>query len=412
MGSRPSIVAEFPGSVLPSAVLLAVAVLSCPAATAQQKSPTSHSFEQTAALAKQASEANDLREAIPLYRHALALRPQWAEGWWSLGTILYDRDNYLEAARAFRKVVALQPDHGSARAMLGLCEFELGQDSAALRDIHQGRQLGIHPDPQLRRVVLFHEGVLLLRKGNFENAQQVFDLVSRDGVEGNELLLYLGMSVLRILPANAPPEGSTAREIALRAGRAESFAASKHSDEARKEYGQLADESPQTANIHYAYGRFLLELREIDAAVAEFQREIQNNPGHVLARLEIAAVRYGLDSVDGVKYAEQAVKLDPQRPFGHYILGLLYLDTNNFADAISELESAKRSYPNVPEVYFALGNAYARSGRKAAATRARATFTRLKAQSKKEPADNFYGEQTSGLTHEKLGAEADAKPPE
>jgi len=87
-----------------------------------------------------------------------------AEGWWSLGTILYDRDNYLEAARAFRKVVVLQPDHGSARAMLGLCEFELGQDAAAFRDIHQGRQLGIHPEPQLRRVLLFHEGVLLLRK--------------------------------------------------------------------------------------------------------------------------------------------------------------------------------------------------------------------------------------------------------
>jgi len=365
-----------------------------------------------AAQADQARDANDLEKAQTLYRRALALRPAWAEGWWSLGTILYDRDNYLEAARAFRKVVALQPDHGSARAMLGLCEFELGQDVAALRDIHQGRQLGIHQDPQLRSVLLFHEGVLLLRKGNFEGAQQVFDLVSRDGTEGDDLLLLLGMSVLRILPANAPREGSTAREIALRAGRAESLAASKHSDEARKEYGQLADERPQTANIHYAYGRFLLELREIDAAVAEFQREIQNNPGHVLARLEIAAVRYGLDSADGVKYAEQAVKLDPQRPFGHYILGLLYLDTNNFAGAISELESAKRSYTNVPEVYFALGNAYARSGRKAAATRARATFTRLKAQSKKEPADNFYGEQTSGLTREKLGAEADVKPPE
>jgi len=223
--------------------------------------------------------------------------------------------------------------------------------------------------------------------------------VSRDGTEGDDLLLLLGMSVLRILPANAPPKGPL-RAKSLFAREAESLAASKHSDEARKEYGQLADESPQTANIHYAYGRFLLELREIDAAVAEFQREIQNNPGHVLARLEIAAVRYGLDSADGVKYAEQAVKLDPQRPFGHYILGLLYLDTNNFADAISELESAKRSYPNVRKCILPWQRLRP-FGRKAAATRARATFTRLKAQSKKEPADNFYGEQTSGLTREK-----------
>jgi len=220
------------------------------------------------------------------------------------------------------------------------------------------------------------------------------------------------MSVLRILPANAPPDGSTAREIVLRAGRAESLAASKHFEEARKNYRQIADESPQTANIHYANGRFLLEIREIDAAVAEFQREIQNNPVHVLARLEIAAVRYRLDSANGVTYAEQAVKLDPQRPFGHYLLGLLYLDTNNFTGAISELERAKRSYPNVPEVYFALGNAYARSGRKVEGARARATFSRLKALTKRESADDVYGEQTSGLTQQKLDAEANVKPPQ
>jgi len=363
-----------------------------------------------AAQADQARDANDIEKAQTLYRRALALRPSWAEGWWSLGTILYERDNYVEAARAFGRVVALHPKHGSARAMLGLCEFELGQNAAALRDIQKGRQLGILDDPQLRRVVLYHEGVLLLRNGNFEGAQQVFDLVSREGVEDNKLLLGLGMSVLRIPHDNAPPEGSTARELVFRVGKAESLAASKHFDEARANYSQLADESPHTANIHYAYGRFLLEVREIDAAVAEFQREIQNNPVHVLARLEIAAVRYRLDSADGVKYAEQAVKLDPQRPFGHYLLGLLYLDTNNFAGAISELELSKRSYPNVPEVYFALGNAYARSGRKVEAARARATFSRLKAQAKKEPGDNVYGDGTSGLIQQQPDAESNVKP--
>jgi len=401
-----------PHSLLLVAALGAV-VFPCPAhASAQEKASGSPSFERMAAQADQARDANDLEKAQTLYRRALALRPAWAEGWWSLGTILYDHDNYGEAARAFRRVVALQAKHGSARAMLGLCEFALGQDAAALRDIQKGRQLGILEDPQLRRVVLFHEGVLLLRKGNFEGGQQRFDLVSRDGVEDDELLLHLGMSVLRILPANAPPDGSTAREIVLRAGRAESLAASKHFEEARKIYRQIADESPQTANIHYANGRFLLEIREIDAAVAEFLREIQNNPVHVLARLEIAAVRYRLDSANGVTYAEQAVKLDPQRPFGHYLLGLLYLDTNNFTGAISELERAKRSYPNVPEVYFALGNAYARSGRKVEGARARATFSRLKALTKRESADDVYGEQTSGLTQQKLDAEANVKPPQ
>jgi len=412
--ASPSIPAEFPRSVLLSAVLLVFAVLSCPAADTQQKSPSNHSFDRVAALAKQASEANDLKEAIPLYRQALGLRPQWAEGWWMLGTILYDRDIYLEAARAFRKVVALQPDHGSARVMLGLCEFELGQDGSALRDIEKGKQLGILKDPQLRRVMLYHEGVLLLRKNRFEAAQQSFDLLNQDEVEveGDDFVLALGMAVLRMRPETLPPAGSTAREIVLLAGKAEWFAASKKFNEARQEYSSLANEYSDMENIHYAFGRFLLEIREIDAAVAEFQREIQNNPQHVLARLEIAAVRYTLDSADGVKYAEQAVKLDPKRPFGHYLLGLLYLDTRNFSGAISELEIAKHTYVNFPEIYFALGNAYARAGRKAEAARARATFTRLNAQRKKQSDDKVYDEYPSGLSQEKLGAEPEKNPPD
>jgi len=151
---------------------LGAVVFPCAAhASAQEEASGSQSFERMAAQADQARDANDLEKAQTLYRRALALRPAWAEGWWSLGTILYDHDKYGEAARAFGRVVALQAKHGSARAMLGLCEFALGQDAAALRDIQKGRQLGILEDPQLRRVVLFHEGVLLLRKGNFEGGQ-------------------------------------------------------------------------------------------------------------------------------------------------------------------------------------------------------------------------------------------------
>jgi len=198
----------------------------------------------------------------------------------------------------------------------------------------------------------------------------------------------------------------------MRAGRAEWFAASKKFNEARQEYSSLATEYSDTENIHYACGRFLLEIHEIDAAVAEFQREIQNNPQHVLARLEIAMARYRLDSADGVKYAEQAVKLDPKRPLGHYLLGLLYLDTQSFPEAISELEIAKRSFTKVPEVYFALGNAYARAGRKAEAARARATFTRLNALRKQESEDTVYDEHPRGLTREKLGSEPNKNPSE
>src|SRR5712691_632314 len=112
-------------------------------ASSQENTPELQPFERISAQADQARDSHDLDKALVLYRQALGFRPGWAEGWWSLGTILYDRDNYPEAARAFQRLVALRPDHGSARVMLGLCQFELGQDESALRNIQKGRQLGV-----------------------------------------------------------------------------------------------------------------------------------------------------------------------------------------------------------------------------------------------------------------------------
>lgn len=409
---HPSERSRLPRIAVPSVVLIVFVVLYGLPGSAQIQPPTASDFATLSAKANQARGADRLDDAVALYKQALALRPEWTEGWWSLGTSLYDRNAYVEAARAFRKVVALEPKRGTAYVMLGLCEFELGQDDSALKHIQTGRELGVLNDPQLRRVMLYHEGVLLLRKGSFETAQETLDLLSREGVRNDDVTLALGMSVLRMRPANLPPEGSTAREVVLHAGQAQALAARKEFDEAKTAYERVAHEFSDFLNIHYAYGHFLLEIHETEEAVAEFEREIENHPEHVLAQLQIAAVRYRIDSEAGVPYAVEAVKLDPRTPFGHYLLGLLYLDTGQIASAIPQLEIAQKALPNEPRIYFALGSAYAKAGRKQDAARARATFTRLNAQNKHQPIGNTYGEQPSSLAQEKLGGETDAKLPQ
>jgi len=79
------------------------------------------------------------------------------------------------------------------------------------------------------------------------------------------------------------------------------------------------------------------------------------------------------------------VKLDPQLIAGHYVLGLLLLDTDNYLRAIPELEIVQKARPQYAKVYLALGAAYARAGREADAARARAAFQRLKDNAGKEP---------------------------
>src|SRR5688572_23150757 len=54
-------------------------------------------FDTLAKRAGAARVAGRLDEAIALYRRALALEPQWPEGRFHLGTLLYERDAFAEA---------------------------------------------------------------------------------------------------------------------------------------------------------------------------------------------------------------------------------------------------------------------------------------------------------------------------
>jgi tetratricopeptide (TPR) repeat protein len=375
-------------------VFLAPPLVATPIAQkAEARSPAPADFKTLAAQADEASQQNRLDLAIALYRKALALKPSWADGWWSLGTIHYDRNEFKDAAVAFRHASALRPGKGSPRVMLGLCEFELGNDHAALKHIEEGKQLGLNPDPQFQQVMLYHEGVLLSRSGRFNSAEEIFSELSKQGVQNDDLTLSLGMTALRMLPKDLPADGTPGRVVVRRAGQAEALVAAKKFDEAKQGYASLVTDYPEFPSIYYAYGHFLLELSDVDEAVAAFQREIQNSPRNIPARLQIAAARYRLNSEDGLKYAKEAVELAPQEPFGHYLLGLLYLDTGSYSQSIAELEIAKRTYRKVPDLYFALGNAYARAGRKDDAARARAVFKQLNARNKKETIDLSKGER-------------------
>ena len=126
------------------------AVLAFAASSLPQTKPATESFDSVAQRAAAARDADRLDEAVSLYKKALAMRPKWAEGWWSLGTLEYDRNNYRSAAGAFRQLLPLAPKDGTAYAMLGLSEFELGQDDAALKHLETAKSLEISTNPQLR----------------------------------------------------------------------------------------------------------------------------------------------------------------------------------------------------------------------------------------------------------------------
>lgn len=343
------------------------------------QSAASPGFDSVAAKAKEARETGNLEEAITQYQKAVALKPKWEEGWWYLATLLYDRDRYAEAVKAFKQVAVLRPQVGAPLAMQGLCEYRLGLYDDAFVHIQQGRQRGIGDNQELLRVMGYHEATLFVLRGDFETAQRIFTGLSRDGLNSQDLIIGLGLAVLRItaLPKQIDINNHD-YDLIRRAGVAQHYFAQLNVADARVEYERLVADYPKTPNLQYAYGRFLIDTRDDEAGLAAFRREIENSPKHALARLQIAYVKIrNKEPEAGIALAQDAVLLNPRLPLGHYILGRCLFETGDNAKAIEELEAARKMAPAEPRIYYTLARAYAKAGRRDDAERARETFARL-----------------------------------
>jgi predicted Zn-dependent protease len=335
-------------------------------------------FNAAAREAEAARSGDRLEEAAGLYRKALGLRPGWVEGWWALGTILYDRQEYEGAAGAFRQLVRLKPDSGRGFAMLGLSEAKLGRRKEALRDIRRARSLGADRDETLRNPLLYNEGVLLLAGGAYGEAQETLDTLCREGLAEPELIQSLGSAVLGIRPAQGAGGDEETNRMIWQAGWAEHWAAQRDKlAEALREYKRLAVEFPRSRNVQFAYGRMLLANHYDDEAMDAFRLEIENTPTHVLARLGIAGIEQAHNPAGGLPYAAEAVRLAPGLAEAHYLYGVLLLETGNAPASIPELEAARRAEPEEAKIYFALAKAYRATGRERDAAQARESFRRL-----------------------------------
>jgi tetratricopeptide (TPR) repeat protein len=336
----------------------------------------SPSFDQLAARAAQAREAGRPEDAIRYFRQALALRPAWTEGSWSLGTVLYDLGRYEEARDCFRGVVAAQPANGLVLALKGLCEFQIGNYERALDELQKGRKLGI-TKPEVMGAASYDVAILLNRFERYDAAFEVLRDFSLQGKDSRGVIEAFGLSVLRLpyLPAEIPAEK---RELVLMAGRgAFQMAKGRRSPAGRLAFEELVLRYPTEPNVHYAYGTFLLP-DEPDRALEEFRRELRASPNHYQAMLRIAFDQINRGNYqDALPLARKAVEVAPTLDAARNALGRALLETGEVDRAVEELEAGVKLAPESPEMRFALARAYQRAGRTDDATRERAEFLRL-----------------------------------
>lgn len=334
-------------------------------------------FDRISRQAAEARQQEQIPAAIDLYRRAVGLRPAWSEGWWYLGALLYDQDQYAAARDALRKLVAVDPKAGAAFGLLGLCEYKTKEYERALADINQGRRLGLGNDAQAKRVVLYHAALLYTRFQQYESALQILEKVTRLGAMTPDLITACGLAGLR-RPLAPEDVAASERDLITLAGKAACAAAARNPGQAKQEFAILLERYPKAPNVHYLYGSFLAAT-DAEAALREFEKELEVNPQSVDAMVTIALLYEQRAEPDrALPLARRAVETDPKFFAAHGVLGRLLVNAGELEKGLKELQIAEKQAPDSPQVHFSLATAYGLAGRKEDAGRERAEFLRLR----------------------------------
>ena len=350
------------------------------AAPLPAQTPPKDNFDDLARRAQAALDSHP-DEAARLFKQAVTLRPDWAEGWLYMGGALYQSGRYAEATDALRKGVELAPVIGNGWALLGLSESQLEDQDQALADIRKGEDLGLGGNVPFETAVRVRAAQLLIRSSAFDEALAQLQPLSKNPGNPTPVEEAMGLCALA-LPDDMAQLSAEKRAVVDLAGKSAWAFATQHPDAAAAGYRQLLAQYPNEPGVHYAYGLYLMET-DSTAALAEFQKEVKSNPKHWPAQLVMSSlyIRQGAPE-RAIEPLQAALKIVPAKYHWlcHIDLGRAQLDANNVAAAVTELENAVGQMPSNPNAHFLLADAYRRAGRPADAARERADFEKAKVQ--------------------------------
>jgi tetratricopeptide (TPR) repeat protein len=359
--SSPLSVMHFVSSRCSFAQLFLLIVLtSWPAVliSAQESTGTSSDFESVSNAATSAREAGHTDEAIQTYQRALNMRPQWEEGWWYLGTLLYDQDHYSQASAAFQKLVELVPNAGPAWDFLGLCEFEIKNYTNSLQHLQKGLSLGDADDPETALIAKYHLSLLLIRSGEFDDAATLLASSFTQKEIPPQIKIALGLAMLRVplLPSDIDPS----RDALIRsAGEVAATIVQNDSAKALAAFPSLLHDFPEAPYLHYAYGKALASAGRDENALRQQREESNLSKTSALPWIEISQIELRLQHPqEALRAAEEAVKRESNSSTSHKALAHALQVLGEKEKAVEELTLAEKLAPEKPSPEQRLAQLY------------------------------------------------------
>ncbi len=363
-------------------------------------------LRQTAlALEQQGKNA----EAEAAWRAYLKLRPSSPEPYAHLGLLEARQQHYKEAIPLYRKALALDPNVPVVRRDLGLAYFKDGDLRGAILEF--GILLKSQPgDFQLNTLT----GMAYYGLAKYKEAVPYLKDATAEDKQNLPLRLALAQSCL--WSKQYPCVMDTYHEIlALNSESAEAdMLAGEALDEMKDNAGSTAmfraavKANPKEPNVHFGLGYLLWTQKRYPEAASEFQAELANDPNHVQALVYLGDAEIQLNQMAAAKpYLEKASHLDPAQELAHLDLGIIDAEANENPAALKEFTEAEKLAPSDVNVHWRLGRLYRAMGKAELAKAELAKASNLNRQADQD----LFEKISKGNAHPPANAPASAPSP-
>lgn len=363
-----------------------------------------------AALALEQQGKNPEAEAA--WRAYLKEHPADPEPYAQLGLLEARQEHYKEAVPLYRKALAMNPDVRGLRLNLGLALFKLGDLKAALSEFTQSLKEVDPGSPDAQRLTIL---IGMSHYGLAEYAQAVPFLKEAAATDPQNLPLRLALAHSCLWSKQYPCVMDAYREIVtlnsesaeadMLAG--EALDEMKDNEGATKMFRAAVAANPSEPNVHFGLGYLLWAQKIYPEAAQEFKSELANDPQHVQSLVYLGDTEIQLNlPADAKPILEKAVRLDPAQPLAHLDLGILLSDAGDNEGALREFTLAEKLNPNDVNVHWRLGRLYRTMGRK---DEAKAEMEKASTLNKAVDED-LYKKISNGRAKPPDGATAPEKP--
>ena len=276
------------------------------------------------------SKQEHYKEAIALYRRALALNPTMPGLKLNLGLAYFKAEQYREALSELEPMSKAQPDDQRLTVLVGMSHYGLKEFSSAVPFLKKAAE----QDPQNGNLLLTlaHSCLLSTQYPCVLDAYHQLVAMNAESAEAD-------MLVGEALDEMKDPEGAI------------------------REFRSAVAANPKEPNVHFGLGYLLWTRAQYTEAAPELQAELENDPHHLPAMLYLADTFIQTNRMDEAQpLLEKLVELNSRREMAHRDLGIVYAEKDRKPDALKEFQKALALTPDDVNVHWRLGRLYRSMG--------------------------------------------------